>query len=238
MTPNGKDLRAGEYVLGTLEQNERRAVEADLSRDAELSRYVDEWSQRLAPMIDLIKPVSPSPAVWRRIETALGPAPRTVEQGSQAIQRLWERLSFWKLTTAGAGFAAAAAMVLLIVTIAVPPQVVDAPRVAALSATGSGPDWLVTVDAEAGRIDARPAGEIGLEPGRAFELWLLPASGDAPLSLGLLDVAGATELRLEGTALASLGGTPGLAISLEPAGGSPTGAPTGPVVYQGALLAP
>jgi anti-sigma-K factor RskA len=32
-----------------------------------------------------------------------------------------------------------------------------------------------------------------------------------------------------------LAGAKGLAISLEPAGGSPTGAPTGPILYTGKI---
>ena len=239
MTPNGKDLRAGEYVLGTLEDAERRQVEVDLQSDPVLAGYVDEWSNRLAPMIDMVRPVAPSPAVWRRIERAVGPEPGKPTQGHKSLGRLWERVSFWRWTTAGTGFAAVAALVLLVVSVALQPTVIDGPpRVAALSETGQSPSWLITVDADARQIDVQPAESITIEAGRAFELWLLPASGDEPLSLGLLDVAGPSQLQLEGEVLAALAGTPALAISLEPGGGSPTGLPTGPVVYQGALLSP
>jgi anti-sigma-K factor RskA len=61
--------------------------------------------------------------------------------------------------------------------------------------------------------------------GRVLELWLLPA-GRPPVSLGLLPASGRLAVPL-GPALAS--GLPGamLAISDEPAGGSPTGLPGG-----------
>jgi anti-sigma-K factor RskA len=57
-----------------------------------------------------------------------------------------------------------------------------------------------------------------------------------PRSLGLISAQGVTVLsreRLPKTLLE--GGTDALAVSVEPPGGSPTGVPTGPVVYAGKL---
>ena len=63
-----------------------------------------------------------------------------------------------------------------------------------------------------------------------------PEGGGNPRSLGLLKADGVTVLdrrRLPPALLA--GGTALLAVSVEPPGGSPTGVPTGPVVYAGKL---
>ena len=70
---------------------------------------------------------------------------------------------------------------------------------------------------------------------QAYELWLLPPDA-APLSLGLLNDQGGTILQ-PSAALSKLM-QPGIvmAVSIEPPGGSPTGAPTGPVVYTGSIL--
>src|SRR3989442_2452755 len=76
----------------------------------------------------------------------------------------------------------------------------------------------------------RPLVNVSLEANRALELWALPGSG-APRSLGLISASGATVVK-KGKVLE---GATGLAVSLEPAGGSPTGAPTGPVLYVGKL---
>ena len=65
---------------------------------------------------------------------------------------------------------------------------------------------------------------------RTFELWLLPEDG-APESLGTFAQTG----RLPSTAVAQMQAGTGLAVSLEPIGGSPTGAPTGPVLAVGML---
>jgi anti-sigma-K factor RskA len=67
--------------------------------------------------------------------------------------------------------------------------------------------------------------------GKSLELWAVPRQG-GPKSLGLLDAEQAT-LTLAGSADRTLGEVPLLAVSLEPRGGSRTGAPTGPVLYSG-----
>src|SRR5687767_11202980 len=69
----------------------------------------------------------------------------------------------------------------------------------------------------------------------SYELWMLP-EGRAPVSLGLLPGTGNAALPLDAEALAVLAQTMTLAVSLEPAGGSPTGAPTGPVLFTAPLL--
>lgn len=70
--------------------------------------------------------------------------------------------------------------------------------------------------------------------GKDFELWIIRGK-EAPVPAGLLRAG------LSGAVLASIdpqllaGGADALAVSVEPAGGSPTGLPTGDVVLVGAL---
>jgi anti-sigma-K factor RskA len=71
----------------------------------------------------------------------------------------------------------------------------------------------------------------------SLELWALPKGGK-PKSLGLIsdgDRPGRNRavLRLATVADKTLSDVPMLAVSLEPRGGSPTGSPTGPVLYSG-----
>ncbi|MDE2037235.1 MAG: anti-sigma factor, partial [Pseudomonas sp.] len=65
-------------------------------------------------------------------------------------------------------------------------------------------------------------------------LWAIPAGGK-PISLGLLPVSGNGRIQLSKEHQALLTAPLTLAVSLEPQGGSPTGQPTGPVLYQGQL---
>ena len=66
---------------------------------------------------------------------------------------------------------------------------------------------------------------------KALELWAIPP-GQAPHSFGLVSPEGLTALRRA----QGLAGVQQLAITLEPPGGSPTGAPTGPVIMSGDVL--
>ena len=68
--------------------------------------------------------------------------------------------------------------------------------------------------------------------GSSLQLWALPR-GQAPRSLGVVTSADKSMLRLRGDADAVLGDVTMLAVSLEPRGGSPSGTPSGPLLYSG-----
>jgi anti-sigma-K factor RskA len=84
------------------------------------------------------------------------------------------------------------------------------------------------------RLKIKPPRDL---TGKTLEVWLVPPDG-TPRSLGLLPSAeGGTTIALtlpHDTAEALA--TSELAVSLEPSGGSTTGAPTGPVLFSGAVL--
>jgi anti-sigma-K factor RskA len=70
-----------------------------------------------------------------------------------------------------------------------------------------------------------------------YELWALPA-GAPPVSLGVLPATGgASRHALSSRQLDALAASMQVAVSIEPAGGSPTGQPTGPVVLTAPLSA-
>ena len=99
------------------------------------------------------------------------------------------------------------------------------------------PLWVVSADVERGRLSIRPVNATAPAADKSYELWLLPAGGAAPRSMGLLPTGTTSvDTALPESLQALLSSAQGLAISLEPAGGSPTGAPTGPVVHQAAIL--
>jgi anti-sigma-K factor RskA len=69
---------------------------------------------------------------------------------------------------------------------------------------------------------------------KARELWIIPEGGK-PLPAGLIDLAHPSPLPLDATLLAQAKAKAVLAVTLEPAGGAPLGAPTGPVIAAGPL---
>ncbi|MDZ5460576.1 anti-sigma factor, partial [Azohydromonas lata] len=124
--------------------------------------------------------------------------------------------------------------VLVVRPVASPPPVIVVLQGAG-GANASSPAFVASFAGDGRSLVTRPLLPVNVAQDRALELWALPPQG-APRSLGLISPQGVTVLPRERLPAAVLGpGTAALAVSLEPAGGSPTGAPTGPVLYSGRL---
>ena len=217
---------AGEYVLGTLDADERRAAEARVAADPAFRTAVAEWEKRLQPLADTVPEVSPPAAVLARIMAAIDAAPAAASAGGNVVA-LRRSVRRWQITTVLMGAAAAvlAAVVVLDRTAPTP----QSQFVAVLTAEGAKPAFVAMVDTAKGTISVRRVASEA-PPDKSYELWAIEPNA-APKSLGLLEQASLSRaLPVAPTGKATL------AISLEPKGGSPTGAPTGPVVFSGALV--
>ncbi|MEO3432614.1 anti-sigma factor [Inquilinus sp. CAU 1745] len=235
--PQDRVSLAGEYVLGTLDRSTRRRFEADLTSDAELRALVDDWNRRLMPLAEMSPEVEPPAHLWARIDQATGgsrPAPAAAPAAREsALVRLWDSLAVWR----GAALAmTAAAAALLVYVLAAPVGEPQGRYVAVLNDADNRPIWLASVDLESGQVAIRPI-ENRAQPDHSFELWLVSAAGDRPpLSLGLLDADQTVRHALPDQLPPGAAADAVFAVSLEPEGGSPTGAPTGPVVFSGPIL--
>ena len=215
------DGLAADYVTGTLRGAARRRFEALLPAHPGLRAAVQAWQSRLMPLTVSVEPVQPSRQVWQRIEA------RIAGGGSS---RAAPRLAFWRGLAAFASVAAIGFAVLL----AAPGPVLP-PVVVVLDATGAGAPggavpgtFVASISGDGRALVTRPLLNVAVQADRALELWALPGTG-APRSLGLISSSSATVVRRG----AALQGATALAVSLEPPGGSPTGAPTGPVLFVG-----
>ena len=220
------DRLAAEYVLGTLQGPARRRFDTLLAAHPGLRDAVTQWQQRLTPLATSVAAVPPPQRVWESIEARLF-APAT-QRG--APQRWWQRVAPWRALT---GVATAAALAVLLFALEVPPA--QPPIVIVLGANPEtaavmNASFVASVSADGRALVLKPLNELAMTPGRALELWAVPAQG-APRSLGLVQASGATTL-LRAQLLRD---TAALAVSVEPTGGSPTGAPTGPIVSVGKL---
>jgi len=219
---------AGEYVLGTLDAAEHRAFARSLMTDPSAVALVADWQQRLAPLLLTVPEVAAPAALWARIDAATRPA--------NDNQPVWR----WQVATAAAALVAVVTggLALRPRPASQAPIVVQAPesgfaqQIAALSSEGGSPALLVTYDAGSGRMRVVPV-NVSPKPGHSLELWVI-AGKAAPKSIGLLPKEGAAALSHLKVDLA-LDTT--IAVSVEPIGGSPTGSPTGPVVYSGKMIA-
>jgi anti-sigma-K factor RskA len=219
-TPD-RDMLAAEYVLGTLEGEEAAAAAELLATDAVFAASVHDWEERLTPLAAIVPPVTPSPELWDRIMDATASPAATLPVAQDAVLLTFRRrLRVWQASTAAA-LAIAASLAAFVVLRPLPP-----PRVAVLGpVTGGVPVLLATAEPN-GMLSVRPDGTIAVPSDRDLELWELDAGETRPRSLGVLPATGRQ------LAAALMPGTQ-LLVSLEPRGGSPTGQPTGPVVYSG-----
>ena len=241
MTAHDDDMQAlaGEYVLGMLAGEERDRIERRMTGDARLRSYVEAWQARLHPLAEAVEPLQPSPEAWQRIETTLG-SPSALRQrrpiaAATRGPRWWQRINFWRGWAAAATLAAAALAGWIVTTLPLrPPAPPPSRLVAVLNSVGGEPFWLISVSGP-DRMAVQPVQEIA-RTAQAHELWLLPGGNAAPISLGVLDPQTGTHRPLPPDIAARMTAGAGVAVSLEPAGGSPTGAPTGPVTYRGKLV--
>ncbi len=102
-------------------------------------------------------------------------------------------------------------------------------RLAAQNATEAA--WDLSADDDLRHIRARAGAGATAQAGKSYELWALPDSGAAPVSLGVIPAVGEIDRELTAAQRAALRGASKVAVSLEPQGGSTTGAPTGPVLF-------
>ena len=211
------DLLAAEYALGSLEGEERLTAEHLLATDAAFARSVAAWQQRLMPLASQVSPVAPPADLWQRIEANIPPS-TTVE-----VLPFRRRVRFWQGTTVAA-LAIAASLAAFIVLHQPRPR-----EIAVLSPISGGAPLLIATAERNGDLIVQPTAPITIPGDRDLELWALPPGETKPRSLGLLPPSGRQ-------LVAELAPSTQLLVSLEPKGGSPTGQPTGPVLYGGSLM--
>lgn len=218
-----RELLAAEFVLGTLDAAERAEAERLYAADPAFRREVAWWREKLAPLD--ADGAEPAPAHLRdAVMARIGNPPAASNDSTAALRG---RIAFWR------GGAIAAGLAALVVAGA---ALYDAPKpgeryVAMVSHSGDGPAMIVDIDTAAGTVEIRPLA-LAAHPGKSLELWYV-GEGAAPRSLGLIDRDAPFTIPAGGLAAAESGV---IAVSLEPQGGSPSGAPTGEVVYSGRLI--
>jgi anti-sigma-K factor RskA len=217
------ELVAAEYALGVLTGAERAAAERRIQDERSFAMMVAAWEERLSPWATEIEDVAPPRQVWDRIAASLPP---------ESAQRagLWGNLAFWRVF--GLASALAACCLAIVVYFGVTRQ--NEPLMAAIEGGGRR-SFVATVDITRGTIAVVPAAFTG-DATHVPELWLIPPGGK-PLPVGLLSADKSVTITIPPALLPLTASGATLAVSLEPPGGSPTGAPTGPVIGVGKLTA-
>ena len=230
MTPTDRQNIAGDFVLGTLDDAARIQAESLMASDPAFARAVNDWRQRLADFDATAETVTPQPALWSRIEAELGSSP-VADPAAGWRARFWNNLNAWRTI----GLAAAATAMLLAVGLGF--AVREAQRTPAMIAVlvdGNKAGAVVHVFND-GRAVLLPLTDIAVPADRALQVWTLPSRERGPVSIGLMQRAQTLALSLRDIPAPNANQL--FEITLEPKGGSPTGRPTGPILFKG-LTAP
>jgi anti-sigma-K factor RskA len=209
---------AGEYVLGLLEGDALAQAQAMQARDATFQKAIQSWEWRLMEMAEEIPPVAPPERVWARIQTAIS-RENAVQSPPMAAKRATNPR--WRWGFAAGGFAAALAAA-VIFSVMLPRS--GGRQVAAFVSADGG---VFAIFKTPGSLILKPE-NITLPAGKIAELWLI-APNHKPQAAGLLDADHALVIRWPEAGVSGVL----LAVSVEPPGGSPTDAPTGPVIAKG-----
>lgn len=223
------DIQAAEHALGLTDASGRA------ESDPAFARAVDTWRARLLPLMG-VADRAPPPELWARISQAL-PANEMRAEAAPAAGNRWRVATF---VVSGAAAVLAGLLVLRPDAEIAPPS--PAPvattrptphvMVAALMPEAGDGMVSITFDDQAGRMTVMPMKmDAG---GKSPELWMIPADGK-PRSLGVIPDKKAATMLVAPAHRTMLADGVMLAVSLEPAGGSPTGLPTGPVVMKGKM---
>lgn len=223
---------AGEYVLGLLEGADRLEVERRLISDAAFAHEVEAWRTRFAAFDDAAEEYPLGDALWHRIDAAVPGAVQRTASEPGAWTRFWNNLAALRAAAMTASLAALVLAVGLGFAIRAASQ---QPAMVAVLLDGDRAGAVVHAFAD-GRVVLLPLTGINVPPGRALEVWTLPSRERGPVSVGLMDRARTLQLSLKD--LPPPGPDQLFEITLEPATGSPTGRPTGPVLFKGNTATP
>jgi anti-sigma-K factor RskA len=230
----GTDSIAVPPPVGELPEAVSDSIAASLAKT--LAEPAEERAERVVPPLVIPPDVEPKVGVER----------------SADVVQLARRVSRWRRMTVVTG--AIAALLALYIGLAqfAPGLVAIGPRapvvaqstapaqlgarlVAVLQQDPTAPAFLLTVDPQSRTLVVRRVSATP-EAGRSYELWLISSQFPSPKSLGIVGNDEFTQRPIPGNFDVATLRTASYAVSLEPSGGSPSGVPTGPVLFTGKIV--
>jgi len=255
-------VHAWEYRLGVLNQMvgsiEPRPIVWDNIKAA-----IHSAEQQAAPVLPEAAPPSPPPEpaaepVAAPVVAEAPPLAVDHSNGTSNVIQLPDRARRWRNIASVATALAAALIGMLAVQVYRPELLPDALRpkpriqtveiktpapqpvpsaqyVALLQRDGGSPAFILTVDAATKNFTVRKVG-ADAEPGKSFELWLIHDRLPQPRSLGVIGGSDFTARPVLADYDAGTINSALYAVTVEPAGGSPSGKPTSAPIFTGKLI--
>ncbi|MEM8813575.1 MAG: anti-sigma factor [Pseudomonadota bacterium] len=228
--PDADDALAAEFALGVLDAVERARCTVRIERDPDFAQRVSDWEGRFSGLNESYAAVAPPAAVKARLDTAL--FPKTGEPKPGGHQSVWQSLMLWR------GLALAS-MIGLATLVALDPRAPEPPDptlrlVASLVQEDGDARFVALYEPETATLRVTLLSGDG-PTDRDYELWLL-AGDTPPVSLGLVGGSGDAAPSVPADFAPAFEAGAALAISVEPVGGSPGPAPTGPIIALGDIV--
>ncbi|HEU0231539.1 MAG TPA: anti-sigma factor [Burkholderiaceae bacterium] len=246
------DFLIAEYTLGLLDSHESAQVNQLLASDSQAASTALKWEGLFLSLTDELEPINPPPHLLQRIQASLGHEISLVKRrraspgilrkiGSATLGGLW----FWRLLSVVLAITAATYALNQNPTVVVAADkpkpnvtVVNTPaptHVAILQAPGqtSTPGWIVTLD-EKHDLVMTPEVHIDVPTDSAVQLWTHNPRDRTPRSLGIVPANQATVV--PAATLGDIADDQFFEMTQEQAGGSPSGAPTGPILFLGRMV--
>ena len=217
-TPERRRALAADYAIGLMPPTARKRFEHLLLDDGALRAELARWQNHLTLLTEPLVEQPVPEHVWQAVVARIEP---------QTLHVPLKR-PFWNWLRLGA-----VACSLLIVLTAGLLYNRDSVQYQATLLSGTAQPGL-RIEAHADYLKVQPLELAAVQAGRSLELWAIPVEGK-PVSLGRIPADGDGRIALSQSQQQLIRVPVVLAVSLEPQGGSPTGQPTGPVLYQGPL---
>ncbi|KAA3506471.1 anti-sigma factor [Agrobacterium vitis] len=228
MSYDRKDIAhlADEYVLGLLEPTQAEEIEDAMEGDPELKAAIAASRDRFLPLDTSMAPQPVSEDLWNRIEASLsGQDNRRAKSNTHIANDNGSRR--WKL----AALTSLAASLLLTVGLVYSLTRTMEPLVVAVLVNEAGEVQAVVEDFGNDEASVRLLTDFVVPRDKTIQVWTLPSRDVGPVPLGLLE--GVRSARLHGPTLPKPRNDQLYELTLEQAGGSPTGRPTGPILAKG-----
>ena len=217
-TPERRRALAADYAIGLMPPTARKRFEHLLLDDGALRAELARWQNHLTLLTEPLVEQPVPEHVWQAVVARIEP---------QTLHVPLKR-PFWNWLRLGA----VACSLLIVLTTGLLYNR-DSVQYQATLLSGTAQPGL-RIEAHADYLKVQPLELAAVQAGRSLELWAIPVEGK-PVSLGLIPSDGDGRITLGQSQQQLLKVPVVLAVSLEPQGGSPTGQPTGPVLYQGPL---
>lgn len=220
---------ADAYVLGQLSALASKRFQRWLQRDAQLRALVSESEQRWHRLAAAVPPMPVSKAVWQQIDARLFARSARLVSIKRPLTP-WKQLSLMAASVLLLGWAGLVTWTSLNGVSPHSPQLVALVLDDERKATG----WQLSL-AEPGELVVEALIAQPNLPASVYQLWVIPAGMDKPVSLGLIPESGERRLALTPVQQSYVASATKFGVSIEPVGGSPTGQPTTPAIYHGQL---